>query len=137
MLLKTFYIIRSSQSGFPVVRWLNYSGAINELDFYDSNFDKGAVDRIFIAVTSKMDEKLKGILPEKDMSRFQFYESIVRVAMTKYKGAHTENVIDGLKKLFDEVLHPRVDLYSWMEWRKDRLWTLEVDDLYKTNMIAM
>lgn len=84
--LKTMFIIRSAASAYPSIRWLSYAPMIADLDIFDATFDMGAVDRIFIAVTTRLPESLKGKLPEKDMSRFQFYESIVRVAMAKYKG---------------------------------------------------
>ena len=32
-----------------------------------------------------MDKELIGVLPEKDMSRMQFYEAIVRIAYFKFK----------------------------------------------------
>ena len=55
------------------------------LDIIDQHFEMGAIDRIFIAVTKNMEKDLIGILPEKDMSRFQFYEALVRIAFFKYK----------------------------------------------------
>ena len=36
-----------------------------------------------------------------------------------------------------EDLEPRYDNWIWMGWRQERLWTLEMDDLYKTNLAAM
>lgn len=36
-----------------------------------------------------------------------------------------------------EVLKKRYDNYIWMGWRTDNLWTLEMNDIYKTNMTAM
>jgi len=74
------------------------------------------------------------------MSRFQFYESLVRIAQFKYKNQGlTDTVYEGVVKLISEVLVPKskADLHRWMGWRKDNLWTLEVDDLYKTNLKAM
>lgn len=35
------------------------------------------------------------------------------------------------------MLIPKYNNYIWMGWRVDNLWTLEVDDLYKTNIKAM
>ena len=30
-----------------------------------------------------------------------------------------------------------IDNREWMPWRINKLWTLEVDDLYKANMVTM
>lgn len=46
-------------------------------------------------------------------------------------------MLEGLKKLFDEVLLPQVDSYMWQGFREQHIWTLEMDDLYKSNMTAM
>ena len=72
------------------------------------------------------------------MNRFQFYEALVRIAQFKYKNQGlTDTVYEGVVKLLDEVLIPKYNNYIWMGWRQDQLWTLEVDDLYKTNLTAM
>lgn len=79
--LKTLFICLTSKSYFPVLRWLDYSPFIQALpEIISGDFHMDAVDRIFIAVTKNFDKELKGILPEKDMSRMMFYESIVRLA---------------------------------------------------------
>lgn len=135
--LKTLFVIRSSASYFPVIRWLSYAPMVSEWNLLDENFEMGAVDRTFIAVTKNMDKALQGTLPEKDMSRFQFYESLVRLANLKYKQNNlTETVYEGVKLLID-VLKKRYDNYIWMGWRQDLLWTLEMNDLYKTNLTAL
>ena len=135
--LKTMFTIRSAASAYPAIRWLSYAPMIADLDIFDNNFDMGAVDRVFIAVTSNLALSQSLNIPGKDMSRFQFYESIVRVAMIKYKGSATETVVEGLRKLFSEVLLPTVDLSVWAGVRENQIWTLEMDDLYKANLPAM
>lgn len=68
--LKTLFLIVAAKSHFPTIKWLNYGEFINELKITDKKFEMSAVDRIFIAVTSNIDAELKGIVPDKDMSRF-------------------------------------------------------------------
>ena len=69
-----------------------------------------AVDRIYIAVTKNMDKELHGLLPEKDMSRFQFYESLVRIAFFKYKQTGlTKNIFEGVERLINENLKVTYD----------------------------
>jgi hypothetical protein len=64
------FIIKSSASNFPVIRWLAYESMVKEWNIVDANFVGGDVDRIYLTVTKNMDKSLRGILPEKDMSRF-------------------------------------------------------------------
>ena len=83
-------------------------------------------------------QELRGKVSESDMNRFQFYESVVRIAQQKYKNqGATETVYEGVVKLLSEVLIPKYNNYVWMGWRMDHFWTLEVDYLYKTNLTAM
>lgn len=45
-----------------------------------------------------------------------------------------------MKKLVEEVLIPKYTKFNnehWMGWRENKLWTLEIDDLYRTNLPAM
>ena len=35
--------------------------------------------------------------------------------------------------MVDEVLPSKCDISSWQEWRERKLWTLSVDDLYRSN----
>jgi hypothetical protein len=84
--LKTLFICLTSKSNYPVLRWLDYSPFIQQLpDVLCPEFPMDAVDRIFIAVTKNFDKELKGILPEKDMSRMMFYEALVRIAHNRFK----------------------------------------------------
>jgi len=67
-----------------------------------------------------------------------FYESVVRIADFKYRLNKIEpNVLEGLKHLINRDLKGRYDNNTWHPWRENHLWTLDIDDLYKTNMRAM
>ena len=37
----------------------------------------------------------------------------------------------------EDVLKKKYTTYVWMGWRREELWTLEIDDVYKTNIKAM
>lgn len=139
--LKDLFIIRTASSNFPAIRWLNYQTLVSEWDIYSDDFPKDQVDRIYLAVTKNIDKKLIGMgpghFPEKDMSRFQFYESLVRIANFKYKiPGHTPTTLEGLKILV-AMLHKKYDNWQWQGWREQYLWTLEVDDLLRTNLVAL
>jgi len=136
--LKTIFIIRSSFSYYPVITRTHYEAMIRDWDILDADFDMDQAIRIFISVTKNMDKRLQGTLSEKDMSRMMFYEAIVRIAFFKYKQTGvTATTFEGLKKLVEEVIRPMNDNADWMPWRTEKLWTLDIDDLYKTNLAAM
>lgn len=63
--LKTLFIIKTSYSQFPSIRFLSWNAMITgECNIVDENFDSATVDRTYIAVTANMNAALKGILPE-------------------------------------------------------------------------
>ena len=95
--LKTAFIIRSSQSHFPVIKTLSFNHMIQNCQIYEQQFESTTVDRIFIAVTKNTDPELRGKIPDKDMSRMHFYEAIVRVAYYKFKHAQT-TPLEAVKK---------------------------------------
>jgi hypothetical protein len=102
--LKTLFHVRSSFSAFPVIKWFNFSEFINDLKILDQKFEQQTADRIYISVTKNVDKELHGILPEKDMSRLQFYEALVRIAFFKYKmGGITHNIFSAVQKLITQL----------------------------------
>jgi hypothetical protein len=61
------------------------------------------IDRIFIA--TKVSVHGISDLPERDMTRFEFYESLVRVAAAKYKDSGIEkSYISSLRRLLNESI---------------------------------
>ena len=60
------------------------------------------------------------------------------MAFNKYKLTGLKpDTITAVKTLINDVLKPTYDNYIWMGWRKEKLWTLEVDDVLKANMTAL
>ena len=39
--------------------------------------------------------------------------------------------------MIDEIITPIFDISSWEDWRKAKLWNLEISDLYKSNKGSM
>mgnify|MGYP006092769123 FL=1 len=139
--LKTLFMILSAGSNFPTIKWLAYGEFARELKITDKKFDSSAIDRIFTSVTSA-----SNVLPEvkpflgadKDMSRFQFYESLVRIAFYKYRATGAAaTVAEAMRILLEEHLKPAYDNDAWMRWRQDNIWQLDIDDLLKSNLAAL
>lgn len=56
--LKSYFIIKSSFSSYPVIKWLNYAPMVTEWNILDEHFKMDAGDRIYIAVTKNMNKQL-------------------------------------------------------------------------------
>jgi hypothetical protein len=40
-----------------------------------------------------------------------------------------------VKYLINDVIKNKSEAHKWMEWRYDKLWTVDVDDLIKSNLV--
>jgi hypothetical protein len=82
--LKNTYLLLISISNFPAITWNDFTNFVNQCKFINENLSVATVDRCFIATKSGDTQDLKDF-PERDLSRFEFYEIIVRMASAKYK----------------------------------------------------
>ena len=70
------------------------------------------------------------------MCRYEFFEILVRLAKTKFLEPKKVNTIsEALEKMITGFILPNAHMrIESTEWRKTFLYTLEVDDLLKSNM---
>jgi len=64
------------------------------------------------------------------MSRFEFMETLVRIAKGKYPD---EAVNEGLEMLFAEIFESYRE-EPWGQFRANKLWKLEINDVFYNNM---
>ena len=76
--LKTLFILLAANSNFPAITWIDYTNFLNNCKIIDKNLQLSTVDRVFIATKVAVRELTDN--PERDMSRYEFYESLVRIA---------------------------------------------------------
>jgi len=70
------------------------------------------------------------------MCRFQFYEAIVRLGIYRfYQTKQKATAYEAVKYLRNDVMKNKSEAHKWMEWRYDKLWTVDVDDLIKSNLV--
>ncbi|CAI2376886.1 unnamed protein product [Moneuplotes crassus] len=129
--LKELFIHCIGKSSFPGLSWLDLSSLCQEWSIVDSNCSLADIDRIFIA--TKVSDRFKST---KDLSRFEFWEVLVRIAIKKY---FEPGIINSIPSAVEELItknllthfKPRID---WKKWREMELWNLNIDDLFKRNL---
>lgn len=137
MFLKTMYIILISGSNFPAITWNDFTTFVNSCKLIDENLALSTVDRLFIATKSGGTQDLKDY-PERDLSRLEFYEIIVRMAAAKYKDpGKCETYAQAVKMFVEENLMVFFNISRWQEWRERELWTLDVNDILNANLEAL
>ena len=128
----------SNTKFYPVITWLEYSGACATWKILDNKYlTQQDVDRLFIAVN--YDENDLDDNDDNSLCRYEFTEIAARIGREKYfnKGL-TDSIHEGTRRFIEDYLIPNTcEKMPWQPFRKDRLWNLDVDDLFKANRANM
>lgn len=95
------------------------------------------LDTIFIAVNVSAGPRPKRN-NERAFMRYEFLESLPRIAMAKYvKNGKMAKVADAMKQLLEEFVLPRADYFDINSWRWSRLYNEKCDDIFKNNKVQI
>ena len=81
--IKELFISESGYSNYPNISWNDFTAFWNTCQLVDKNLGLSTLDRIFIATNVSMHEYSANA--ERDLSRYEFMEILVRIANEKYK----------------------------------------------------
>lgn len=116
-LLKTIFAVIASKSNYPTITWIDFVSFTTQYKIPEKYINQATLDRIFIATKVQLNNIPD--LPERDMTRFEFYESLVRMAGAKFKDNNIEsNYIESLRRLLKESIIPNADIKEWQKWRE-------------------
>ena len=91
-----------------------------------------SVDRTYIAANLKVETSSA---PSNGLKRFEFLEILVRLANIKYlEPKLVKSYAEATEKLITECLLPNFHPEPWQEWRDKELWTIDVNDLFESNL---
>lgn len=136
--LKAQYLNQISNPKFyPVITWLDYSLATSQWRIVDRNLTSTDIDRLFIA--TNYEEVDLDNNDDNSLCRYEFFEIIARMGKVKYfeKGI-CKTIHESTRRLIeDHLLAYPAGQMPWHEFRVDRLWNLDVDDLFKANKVGI
>ena len=67
--------------------------------------------------------------------RYKFIELLIRISKAKYIEADLEDKIShAFERLMKEAIIPRFVMEPWIEFREEKLWSVDVNDVFKKNM---
>lgn len=92
------------------------------------------IDRIFIATNVELEDQEAN--DDRSLCRFEFFEIIVRIAKTKFLETQIcPTLPKALQKLISEHIIGKADYIKQegFAWRQDKLWQIEINDLYEAN----
>lgn len=123
--LKEMYVDLISNSDYPHVGPIDFGVFCREVGILDGTILTSAVDTMFIA--TKFGAPEEG--PGKALYRHEFLEIMLRIAYAKYTEAlgKTKRYSDALKIMLADMTSKWKPKMDWGNFRKDDLWTTEVD----------
>ena len=127
----------SNPKFYPTISWLDFSAACVSWNVIDKNLSSQDIDRTFIA--TNFEEVDLDNNDDNSLCRYEFLEITARLGKIKYteKGI-CDTVAEGTRRIIEEFMIPNTcERMPWQEWREERLWNLEIDDLYKANKKGM
>ena len=69
--------------------------------------------------------------PDNALVRFEFYEILLRIVGARFKDpGYANSYAEGFEKLIPYL----VQKHPWQEFRDEKLWTLEVNDVMEANI---
>lgn len=81
--LKNIFISLISRSNFPLISWIDFTNYCETTKIVDKNVVLATIDRLFIATNVELQQTDE--TKEKALSRYQFFEILVRLANAKFK----------------------------------------------------
>jgi len=134
-------------SSYPYISWLEFAGFCKKwlipgktsswLYLDEGTCSMTVIDWQFVA--TNFEEVKNEQNRERYLCRFEFYEILVRIAEEKYwESGKAKSVSQALTMLLDKNLF-RHSYYMLpcAKWRKDKLWSILIDDLYFANLSTL
>lgn len=133
--IKDIFEFCAASSNYPSIGWLDFSDFCVQCQVHDKkHLNTAAIDRIFIAVNVELVEMDDN--PDRDLCRYEFFEILVRMALCKYQDMPMKPV-DMLKKLLDEHIFKYATPSVASNFRRERIYTLPVNDLLEANQTQL
>jgi hypothetical protein len=131
--LKKIFIVQASKSGFPTINWINSADFIRDCNCLDSNVIQTTVDRLFIATNQELEKSEEN--PANALERYEFMEFLARIAEKKFKEPKIcKTYTEAVEKLLEEHIFKLGDKEDWQEFRDEKLWTIDVNDVFEANL---
>lgn len=122
---------------YPVIGWMDYVHQCDSWGFVGKDLTNQDIDRCFIA--TNFEEVDLENNDDKSLCRYEFLEILVRLGKIKYfDTGEIDTIAEATDKLIEEFILPNHGMMlSWHQYRVNRIWKLEVDDLLKENRIGI
>ncbi len=134
--VKECFLTVMAQSSYPAITSNDFLAFFNKCKVIDqATFNISAADRVHIASGVKIKDNPNFSTQGNALVRFEFFESLVRIAQQKYKEQGAAATFrDALQMLLSENVMKYGAPEPWQAFRDEELWSLDVNDLIEANL---
>ena len=126
------YLELQYNSVYPFINKIELANFAEKSKLIDEKLNMANCDLLFV---SSNDQKKGGIKQKTGLIRCEFMEYIVRLAAFKYVATGAlKTYHEAVQLVLDSFIKPNFKPSSWQQFRDDELWTLEVNDVFETNL---
>ncbi|CDW72567.1 UNKNOWN [Stylonychia lemnae] len=122
-------------SEYPIITWNDFTIFCNKCKVVDKICNLSIIDTIYIATNVSLNNNQNS---DRDLSRFEFLEILLRLANEKYKKTGVFNsYAPALQKFLEENLYPNIECTDPWGFRETQLYTTFVNELLVRNDIGL
>ena len=126
------YLELQYNSVYPFINKIELANFAEKSKLIDEKLNMANCDLLFV---SSNDQKKGGIKQKTGLIRCEFMEYIVRLAAFKYVATGAlKTYHEAVQLVLDGFIKPNFKPMPWQQFRDDELWTLEVNDVFETNL---
>lgn len=137
--LKDCFLTIIAQSSYPAITTNDFFNFFQKCKVTDPvTLPLATIDRIHIAACVKSKDNINFSTQGNALVRFEFFESLVRVALARYKeSGEVDTFTEALKLLIEDKMLKLANPEPWQIFRDEELWTLDVNDVMETNLQSL
>ena len=139
VLLKSFAALKEEfisvivKSSYPKIGWNDFTTYCQQKGVTNKDIILSVLDRLFIAVNTKIDHKDDYANRDRELCRSNFIEIMVRIAEAKYKETGQAQFLHEAVERLAKDITTTGQSPSIHKFRKENIWTLPIDDLLRSN----
>lgn len=126
------YLELQYKSVYPFVNKIELSNFAEKSKLLDDKLNMANCDLLFVMAN---DNKKGNIKQKMGLIRSEFIEYLVRLSAFKFiNSGICSTFYESVKKVIEDYMKPNFHPMPWQKFRDEELWTLEVNDVFETNL---
>lgn len=130
--VKNIFLYIASNSSYPTIGFNDFTAFVNTSKIMDKNVNLSRVDQQFIATNVSVNPYKQSA--ERDLHRYEFFEVIVRLGISKYKDPKiAPNLHEAAEMIFKNDVIGKNKSVDGFNFREKYMYNLKCDEILKKN----